>query len=155
MPNTKPTVTSPYISQSHLVSINPGPHKKEQASRAKAHSKSLHPSPPAEDPLVTAAWNFRAEHTDLSLAPSGMGIWFAPDGTGTLSMTVTIPEGLTWTKYKRAWRILQQGVFGHTCAVVDQTSEDPDGGDDLQEIALVSEAEAGCPGARILRTWPA
>ena len=59
--------------------------------------------PHAEDPLVTAAWNLRSQDLDLSLGPSGMMIWFAPDATGTISMTMTVPEGLTWSKYRRAW----------------------------------------------------
>lgn len=53
-----------------------------------------------------------------------------------------------------AWRGLREHIFSHACAVVAQQPDDPDGTGDLQEIALVSEAEAGCPGARILRTWP-
>lgn len=59
--------------------------------------------PHGEDPLVTAAWNFRGQNLDLPLGPSGMMIWFAPDGTGNISMTITVPEGLTWAKYRRAW----------------------------------------------------
>lgn len=53
------------------------------------------------------------------------------------------------------WRGLQQGIFSHACAVVNQKPDDPDGAGDLVEVALVSEVEAGCPGARNLKTWPA
>ena len=52
-----------------------------------------------------------------------------------------------------AWRGLQQGIFSHTCVVLSQKSDDPDGAGDLAEIALVSEAEASCPGAKILKTY--
>jgi hypothetical protein len=54
-----------------------------------------------------------------------------------------------------AWRGLQQGIFSHSCAVVAQQPGDPVGAGDLVEIALVSEAEAACPGAKVLRWWEA
>jgi hypothetical protein len=52
-----------------------------------------------------------------------------------------------------AWRGLQHGIFSHACAVVAQQPDDPDGVGDLKELALVSEVEAGCPGARFLKMW--
>ena len=52
-----------------------------------------------------------------------------------------------------AWRGLQQGIFSHTCAVLAQEPDESDGTGSLAEIALVSEAEAACPGVRILKTW--
>ena len=54
-----------------------------------------------------------------------------------------------------AWLGLERKIFTHVCAVLNQTPEDPFGTGDLVEIALVSELEAGCPGAKILRTWEA
>jgi hypothetical protein len=54
-----------------------------------------------------------------------------------------------------AWRGLERNIFSHMCAVLNQKPEDPDGAGDLVEIALVSEAEAACPGARVLKTWEA
>lgn len=54
-----------------------------------------------------------------------------------------------------AWRGLEQKIFSHTCAVLAQHPEDPAGAGDLVEIALVSEAEAACPGARVLKWWEA
>lgn len=54
-----------------------------------------------------------------------------------------------------AWRGLEQGIFSHSCAVVSQRPENADGTGDLIEVALVSEAEAACPGARVLRHWEA
>ena len=54
-----------------------------------------------------------------------------------------------------AWIGLARKIFSHTCAVLNQKPEDPDGVGDLVEIALVSEAEAACPGARVLKTWEA
>ncbi|MEP6890612.1 MAG: hypothetical protein ABI955_07960 [Nitrospirota bacterium] len=54
-----------------------------------------------------------------------------------------------------AWRGLERKIFSHVCAVVSQTPEDPFGTGDLVEIALVSEPEAACPGARVLKTWEA
>lgn len=50
-----------------------------------------------------------------------------------------------------AWRGVRQGIFSHACAVVAQQPGDPDGAGDLVEIALVSEREAACPGARVLK----
>jgi hypothetical protein len=52
-------------------------------------------------------------------------------------------------------RGFREHIFTHACAVVNQKPEDPDGAGDLCEIALVSEAEAGCPGARVLKWWEA
>ncbi len=52
-----------------------------------------------------------------------------------------------------AWRGLQQDIFSHACAVLLQEPDDPDGASGLAEIALVSEVEAGCPGARVLKSW--
>lgn len=54
-----------------------------------------------------------------------------------------------------AWRGLQHGIFSHACAVLNQKPDDPDGAGDLVEIALVSQPEAACPGARILKMWEA
>ena len=54
-----------------------------------------------------------------------------------------------------AWTGLARKMFSHTCAVLNQKPDDPFGAGDLVEIALVSEAEAACPGARVLRTWEA
>ena len=54
-----------------------------------------------------------------------------------------------------AWRGLARNIFTHTCVVLAQRPEDPAGAGDLVEIALVSEAEAACPGARVLKTWEA
>ena len=54
-----------------------------------------------------------------------------------------------------AWRGLERNIFTHTCAVLNQKPEDLFGAGDLLEIALVSEAEAACPGAQILKTWEA
>ena len=55
----------------------------------------------------------------------------------------------------RAWRGVRQGIFSHACAVVNQQPGDPDGAGDLLEIALVSEPEAACPGAKVLRWFEA
>ena len=54
-----------------------------------------------------------------------------------------------------AWTGLARKIFSHTCAVLAQRPEDPDGAGDLVEIALVSKPEAACPGARVLRTGEA
>lgn len=54
-----------------------------------------------------------------------------------------------------AWTGMARKIFTHTCAVLNQKPEDPDGAGDLVEIALVSEPEAACPGARVLKTWEA
>ena len=54
-----------------------------------------------------------------------------------------------------AWSGLERNIFTHTCAVLNQKPEDPDGAGDLVEIALVSETEAGCQNARVLKTWEA
>ena len=54
-----------------------------------------------------------------------------------------------------AWTGLTRKIFSHTRAVLGPRPEDPDGAGDLVEIALVSEAEAACPGARVLKTWEA
>ncbi len=54
-----------------------------------------------------------------------------------------------------AWTGLARKMFSHTCAVLNQKHDDPFGAGDLVEIALVSEAEAACPGAKILKTWTA
>lgn len=53
------------------------------------------------------------------------------------------------------WRGLEQKIFSHTCAVLSQTAEDPDGCGDLVEIALVSAPEAACRAAKVLRHWEA
>lgn len=53
----------------------------------------------------------------------------------------------------RAWEGLARKIFTHSCAVLSQRPEDPNGAGDLIEIALVSEGEAACHGARVLKTW--
>lgn len=52
-----------------------------------------------------------------------------------------------------AWRGTQQGILNRVCAVVFMEPNEPPGTGALVEVALVSEAEAACPGARILKTW--
>ena len=52
-----------------------------------------------------------------------------------------------------AWEGLARKIFTHSCAVFSQRPEDPDGAGELVEIALVSEGEAACHGARVLKTW--
>ncbi len=52
-----------------------------------------------------------------------------------------------------AWCGVQRGILDRVCAVVSMQPDEPPGTGLLEEVALVSEPEAACPGARVLKTW--
>jgi hypothetical protein len=51
-----------------------------------------------------------------------------------------------------AWRGLQQGIFSHTCPMIFSPAESPSM-ESLAQVSLVCGDYAGCPGARVLKTW--